>query len=121
MTDCPESGKALGDLYDPGEHFLCALCKKRVRATFDGLHVAVSRHTIPGMKAAPSALDGLSAGLVATFERDFRASRHRRQKCSREDFASGYVTCLEAHWLKGRKRRPPAPPEDQVDGQTSAK
>ncbi len=59
----------------------------------------------------PTALEGLSPAILAAFERDYAASRHRRPKCSREDFAAGYVTCLEAHWLKGRKRRPPEPPE----------
>ncbi len=70
-----------------------------------------SMTTVPD-RPAPAALAGLSPNVLAAFERDYMASRHRRPKCSREDFASGYATCLEAHWLKGRKRRPPAPPDE---------
>jgi hypothetical protein len=65
-------------------------------------------------KKLPVALEGMPPSLIAAFERDFKAATTKRRKCSREDWASGYVTCYRVYFGSGRKRKPPAPlPEEE--------
>ena len=73
------------------------------------------------MANIPSVLADLSANILAQFDSDWAASRHRCPKCSKADFAAGWRTAMERNWWRGRVRKPAAPsaePEqvDESDG-----
>ena len=57
----------------------------------------------------PTVLADLPPRIVAQFDRDWTASRHRRPKCSKADFAAGWRTAMERNLWKGRVRKPGVP------------
>ena len=57
----------------------------------------------------PTVLADLPPRIVAQFDSDWTASRHRRPKCSKADFAAGWRTAMERNWWKGRVRKPGVP------------
>ena len=74
----------------------------------------------------PTVLADLPSRILAQFDSDWTASRHRRPKCSKADFAAGWRTAMERNWWKGRVRKPATPdsgsgaalpPDDGADGE----
>lgn len=61
------------------------------------------------MTDVPAALADLPPRILAQFDSDWSASRHRRPKCSKADFAAGWRTAMERNWWKGRVRKPATP------------
>src|ERR687886_443049 len=57
----------------------------------------------------PTVLADLPPRILAQFDSDWTASRHRRPKCSKADFAAGWRTAMERNWWKGRVRKPAIP------------
>jgi hypothetical protein len=64
------------------------------------------------MTDIPTVLADLPPRIVAQFDSDWAASRHRRPKCSKADFAAGWRTAMERNWWKGRVRKPGVPDSD---------
>jgi hypothetical protein len=64
------------------------------------------------MTDVPAVLADLPPRILAQFDSDWMASRHRRPKCSKADFATGWRTAMERNWWKGRARKPAIPPSD---------
>jgi hypothetical protein len=62
----------------------------------------------------PAVLADLPPRVLAQFDRDWTASRYRRAKCSKADFAAGWRTAMARNWWKGRVRKP-ALPESRPD------
>jgi hypothetical protein len=47
--------------------------------------------------ADPDPLAGLGPRALEEFEKDYKASAHRRTRTSKKDFAAGWVTAMEKH------------------------
>ena len=89
--------------------------------THSALRRAESRHTagarrrrhplllLVGVTDIPAVLADLPPRILAQFDSDWTASRHRRPKCSKADFAAGWRTAMERNWWKGRVRKPGVP------------
>ena len=69
------------------------------------------------MAESPAVLAELPPKVLAQFEADWKASSHRRPKCSKADFAAGWRTAMERNWWKGRVRKPASPTASQDEAQ----
>jgi hypothetical protein len=62
-----------------------------------GMHNWRVGNKSPFIPSDPDPLAGLGPRALEEFEKDYRASAHRRTRTSKKDFAAGWVTAMEKH------------------------